>query len=156
MAKHLESLQGSQESPFFGTIRQILGDDKIMIINCEGYVLRLINGSIGNDYKNGEFFNVEIDFEDHTENYRVYPFGVNRIRVQGLGYNGVSRLGASFGPGSSLSYSQPNWHIRDRTRVTETVYGFIKESALRGSVERFVEAKDFRKTLSTYSTPGVC
>ena len=92
MAKHLESFPRYQESPFFGKIHQILGNNKIILVTCEGYTLRLVNGSIGNDFKNGEFFNVEIDFEEHTESYRVYPFGVNRIQVQGLGYEGFSPL----------------------------------------------------------------
>ena len=137
------------DSPFFAQFQDILGQNKIVVITCKGKEIRVIDGSIGNDEKGSGFVNVEIDFPDGKERYRVYPFGVNRIISdrQSIDGGGTSRLGIPLNDRSRLSWGDdPKPHM-DHDRIAQTVYELVIEYQRIGTVETFRQAADYRRTL---------
>lgn len=142
MAAKLEraNIEGSSLIDFL----RILDGDKIVIVDCESYSLSIINGSIGNDSKLDDFVNVEVDFKDHEERYRIYPFGVNRVIDSRLGDEAHSTvLDTTVYRSWSLSTDRPVWFM-DHSGFSQKVRKFVEGSLESGSVRRFKEGEDFR------------
>jgi len=133
-----ESYQGSSHN----RLLEILDGNKILVINCTDYQVSVINGSIGNDSKNGAFVNVEIDFGGELERYQVRRFGVNRIIANGE----ITRLGIRVLRDWHLSRDEPVPYM-DYHGLSEIIWSFVEKSMENGRITRFREAIDFRKTL---------
>ena len=127
------------ESPYFAKLLKILGTNKVVVISNEDIEVRVINGSIGSDQKRGAFVNVEIDFADGREAYRVYPFGVNRIitdRQRLVLGPATSRLGIHVNQESPLSIPEPKSRM-DHDGIARVVYNFVRECQKSGETEKY-------------------